>query len=115
MFPINVFNQSSDIPQRYRNRKNPVEIFRGYYDEDEVEINLPVGFVLEAKPDNFIIDDKFGTYKMELIVVNPSKLIYKRSFLLKRGSYDKTEYDNYRKFKEQVAKIDNSKIVITKS
>jgi transglutaminase-like putative cysteine protease len=115
MLPVNVINQSSNIPQRYRNRKNPVEISRGYYDEDEVEINLPVGFVLEAKPDNFTLDDKFGTYKMELIVVNPSKLIYKRSFLQKKGSYDKSEYDNYRKFKEQIAKVDNSKIVITKS
>jgi len=115
MLPINAFNQSTNIPQRYRNRKNPVEVSRGYYDEDEVEINLPNGFVLEAKPDNVVLDEKFGTYKMELIIVNPSKLIYKRSFLLKKGSYDKSEYDNYRKFREQIAKIDNSKIVITKS
>jgi len=114
MLPINVFNQSSNIPQRYRNRKNPIEISRGYYDEDEVEINLPNGFLLEAKPDNFTLDDKFGTYKMELIVVSPNKLIYKRSFLLKKGFYDKSEYENYRKFREQIAKIDNSKIVITK-
>ncbi|MFY7739155.1 MAG: DUF3857 domain-containing protein [Flavobacterium sp.] len=114
MLPINVFNQSSNIPQRYRNRKNPVEISRGFFDEDEVEINLPNGFLLEAKPDNFSLDDKFGTYKMELIVVSPTKLIYKRSFLLKKGFYDKSEYENYRKFREQIAKIDNSKIVITK-
>lgn len=115
MLPINVFNQSSNVPQRYRSRKNPIEILRGFYDEDEVEINLPSGFALEAKPDNFILDDKFGTYKMELLVVNSNKLIYKRSFLLKKGLYDKSEYDNYRKFREQIAKIDNSKIVITKS
>ncbi len=115
MLPINVFNQSSDIPQRYRNRKKPVEILRGFYDEDEVEISFPNGFALEAKPDNFTLDEKFGTYKMEIIIVNPNKLIYKRSFLLKKGFYDKSEYDSYRKFREQIAKIDNSKIIITKS
>lgn len=115
IIPFNVFNQSLNIPQRYRNRKNPVEILRGFYDEDEVEINLPNGFKLENKSDNIVLNEKFGTYKMELIVVNPNKLIYKRSFLLKKGLYDKSEYDNYRKFREQVAKLDNSKIIINKS
>lgn len=115
MLPVNAFNLSTSIPQRYRNRKNSVEITRGYYDEDEVEINLPNGYVIEAKPDNYVIDEKYGTYKMELKVVNATKLIYKRSYLLKKGLYDKSDYENFRKFKEQIAKIDNSKIVIIKS
>ena len=114
MVPINVFNQNASIPQRYRTRRNPFEISRGYYDEDEIEVTLPEGFKLEAKPDNLELKDKFGTYKMELVVLSPNKLLYKRSFLANKGYYEKEEYENYRKFREQIAKADNSKIVLTK-
>lgn len=114
MVPINVFNQNASVPQRYRSRRNPFEISRGYYDEDEIEVTIPEGFKLEAKPDNLELKDKFGIYKMELVVLSPSKLLYKRSFLANKGYYEKEEYENYRKFREQIAKADNSKIVLTK-
>ncbi|WP_395065984.1 DUF3857 domain-containing protein [Flavobacterium sp.] len=114
MIPINVFNQSNTIPQRYRNRKNPMEISRGFYDEDEIEVLLPEGFKLDAKPDVTEIKDKFGVYKMEVVVISSNKLLYKRSLLISKGIYDKVEYENYRKFREQIARADNSKIVITK-
>ncbi len=114
MIPINVFNQDASIPQRYRVRKNPFEVSRGYYDEDEIQINLPEGFKLEAKPENIEIKDKFGLYKMELVVLSPSKLLYKRSLLMNKGFYDKSEYENFRSFREKIAKTDNSKIVLTK-
>lgn len=114
MFPLNAYNQFSDVPQRYRTRNNPLEIDRGFLDQDEIEITLPENYVIDAKPSNFEIKDKFGEYKTELVVVNPSKLIYKRSFLLNKGLYDKSEYENYRKFREQIAKANNSKILLTK-
>jgi Transglutaminase-like superfamily len=114
-FAPNAFNQNQKIPQRYRNRINPLEIQRGFFDSDEIEILLPSGFSIEAKPDNFELITKFGEYKTEYIVLNGNKIKYNRSFLLKKGFYDKSEYENYRKFIEQVAQNDNSKIVITKN
>ncbi len=114
MFPLNAYNQFSEVPQRYRTRNNPLEIDRGFLDQDEIEITLPENYTIDAKPSNFEIKDKFGEYKTELVVVNPTKLIYKRSFLLNTGLYEKSEYENYRKFREQIAKADNSKIVLTK-
>ncbi|MEC4004688.1 DUF3857 domain-containing protein [Flavobacterium sp. SUN052] len=114
MLPINVFDQNSNVPQRYRSRKNPIEISRGFYDEDEIEVNLPQGYTLDAKPDNIEIKEKFGTYKIELTILNPNKILYKRSLIINQGIYDKSEYENYRKFREQIAKADNSKIVLTK-
>jgi hypothetical protein len=114
MIPINVFNQNANIPQRYRARKNPFEISRGYCDEDEIEIVFPEGFKLYAKPDNIEIKDKFGDYNIEIIVVSLNKLLYKRSLLVNKGFYDKSEYENFRKFREQISKIDCSKIVLTK-
>ncbi len=114
MFSLNAYNQSSDVPQRYRTRNNPVEIERGFLDQDEIEITLPENYSIDAKPSNFDIKDKFGEYKTEIVIVNPTRLIYKRSFLLNKGLYEKSEYENYRKFREQIAKADNSKILLTK-
>ena len=114
IFPLNAFNNSLDIPTRYRSRLNPFEIQRGSFDEDTIEISLPDDYQLEAKPNTIEIIEKFGTYKMEVNQVNPHKLVYNRSFLIKKGFFEKTDYDSYRKFIEQIAKADNSKIIIIK-
>lgn len=114
MFTLNAFNKFQNVPQRYRDRKNPFEIQRGFFDEDEIEITMPENYIIDAKPNNVIINDKFGEYKLELIVLNSTTLKYKRTFLLKKGIYDKSEYEAYRKFAEQIAKADASKILITK-
>ncbi|MEZ0005964.1 hypothetical protein ABH942_001327 [Flavobacterium sp. 28YEA47A] len=114
IFALNAYNPSSYIPQRYRNRTNPFEISRGIYDYDEITIDLPKGFVVEAKPENATIKTDFGEYKTELVVINESQIVYKRTFQSNPGSYDKKDYENFRKFKEQIAKNDNSKIALVK-
>mgnify|MGYP002079016680 FL=1 len=114
MFPINAFNQNYIIPKRYRTRKNPLEIIRGFIDEDIIEVTIPNGYIVNAKPSDIEINEKFGTYKIKLEIINQSTLIYKRFLEIKKGFYDKSEYDSYRKFREQIAKNDNSKIIIQK-
>ena len=115
MFALNAFNQMSSVPQRYRNRVNPFEISHGYFDTDEITIDLPVGFTMEAKPENVTISDKFGEYKAEYIMVNPSRIIYKRSLIMSEGYFDSKEYENYRLFREKIARNDNAKIVLAKN
>jgi len=114
VFPLNAFNQYSEVPQRYRTRNNPFEIARGFYDEDEIQITIPENYTIDAIPNNFSINDKFGDYKTEVTILNPTTINYKRAFLVKKGFYDKAEYENFRKFIEQIAKADNSKLLLTK-
>lgn len=115
MFPLNAFNQYTGIPKRYRTRNNPFEIQRGYADYDEITIDLPKGYKIEAKPDNFEINDIFGHYKTEYIVLNESQILYKRYLETNAGIFNKTEYEKFRKFNEQIAKNDNAKIVLAKN
>lgn len=115
MFAVNAFNQSTLIPQRYRNRKMPFEIASGYYDEDEITINLPTGFTMEAKPENVTINDTFGEYKAFYEVVSPTKMIFKRSLQVNEGLYASSEYENYRQFREKIARNDNAKVVLVKN
>ena len=114
LLPINICNQSNTIPQRYRNRKNSFQVLRGFVDEDTIEILLPAGYKINAQPDNFELSEKFGNYRFELKKVTENKVVYKRSLTLLKGNYDKSEYENYRLFREKIARADNSKLVLTK-
>ncbi len=115
IFVMNAFDQNSGIVKRIRNRKNPFEISRGYYDTDEIAIALPTGFPIESIPAAFELNSKFGEYKTEIIKNSPNNLIYKRSILIKKGMYKNTEYEEYRLFMEQISKNDNAKIILTKN
>ena len=115
MFPVNAFNNSRFVPQRYRSRSLPLEILRGYVDVDEVLVNFPDGFSIEAKPDDVVISGKFGEYATQIEIVGPSQVRYHRRIKINPGHYTAAEYDEYRKFREQIARNDNAKIVLNKT
>ncbi|MAN29456.1 MULTISPECIES: DUF3857 domain-containing protein [Mesonia] len=107
--PINPISAITYIPKRYRNRKTAFQIARGYWDEDEIEILIPKGYSVEAKPDNVEINTEFGAYKMS-IEIKDHKIIYKKDILIKEGTYPKEKYSEYRDFRENIAKSEEKKI-----
>lgn len=113
ILPINILNQILFIPQKYKQRNNPFEIERGYEFVDEIEIEIPQGYKIEAMTEGYELNSKYGSYKSKLENLN-GKLFFKRNFLLKNGYYLKTEYNTYRDFREQIAKNENIKIVLIK-
>jgi len=115
MFALNAFDQSSYVPKKYKNREFPFQMERGFTNEDEIEITIPAGFVVEAKPNGLEQQTEFGYYKIEFNTTSPNKILCKRKLVIKKGFYDKSKYESYRKFRETIAKIDNSKLVITKA
>jgi Domain of Unknown Function with PDB structure (DUF3857)/Domain of Unknown Function with PDB structure (DUF3858) len=114
IFNINAFNVSDGNVKRIRNRKTPFEIQRGFCDTDEIEINMPTALKIEFIPSNFDLSSKFGDYKTEIIKKDNTNLVYKRTFFLKKGLYTSKEYEEYRLFMEQIAKNDNTKIILNK-
>lgn len=114
IFPVNLYNNNSFVPDRYRNRKLPFKIQRGYLDEDECKIHLPKGFEIGELPKKTQIHNKFGSYEMEISKTGPNELFFKRKMALNHGQYESNEYEDYRDFRRIVSKIDNSKIILTK-
>lgn len=115
IFALNAFDQNPYIPKKYRSREYSFEIERGYTNEEEIEITIPTGFIIEAKPSGIEQKTDFGSYKIEFNVVSPNKIVCKRKLIVMKGLYDKSKYEEYRKFRETIAKNDNSKIVISKA
>jgi len=111
MFALNAFNQYSAIPKRYRIRNSPFEIARGFYHFYHSAIDLPENYSVESIPESVEFQEKFGHYKTE-IQLNEKKIVYKRSLTINKGFYAKSEYEEYRKFIEKIAKNDNAKLVL---
>ena len=111
IFSPNVFNRSSFVPSRYRNRNLPLEIQRGYIDFDENKIHLPDGYSIEALPENVFIENEFGTYTLKYSV-DENSISYSRKLFIKTGKYDKSKYGLYRDFRKKISKLDNAIIVL---
>lgn len=114
LFVLNAFNKTSYIPKRYRSRKLPLQITRGYLDTDAFEINLPENFTIDALANDVKIENKFGLYNLSLEKISPTKLKYTRTLLIKKGTYPKEDYSAYRNFRKQIVKYDKTKIVLMK-
>tara|TARA_R110002049_G_scaffold308754_1_gene513932 strand:+ start:75135 stop:77042 length:1908 start_codon:yes stop_codon:yes gene_type:complete len=114
LFTLNALNRNTHIPDRYRDRKLPLIINRGFTDVDEVEITWPPNYKVESLPKNESIDTKFGTYKFEIVTKDDNTLIYKREFIVNDGEFPKEDYEAFRDFYKEVAKQDNSKVALIK-
>ena len=114
IFPVNAFNVHQENIRRVRGRKTPFEVDRGFVDLDETVITLPADYKIEFLPPTIEINSKFGNYKAEIDRTNDHNLVYKRSLTVNRGLYSKDEFDDYRKFLEDVSRNDNAKIILKK-
>lgn len=114
LLTINALNRITDIPDRYKDRKLPLKIKRGFKDVDEVVIKLPLDFKIESAPKNVLIENKFGSYKAEIVTIDENTLIYKREFIINDGEFPKEDYEAFREFYKDISIQDNSKIALIK-
>ncbi|NAS29448.1 DUF3857 domain-containing protein [Flavobacteriaceae bacterium R38] len=114
LLQVNAFDVNTNIPRRYRNRKQAFEIMRGFLDEDEFTITLPDAFSPELLVTPIKIENDFGTYEVEMEMKSAKELLYKRKLFIKKGTYAKEDYNKYRNFRRQIAKNDKLKLVLIK-
>ena len=112
----NIFNKVSTTPPRYRNRKLPFEIDRGFVDIDEFEIVIPNTLQIETLSKDVQIKNKFGEYSSSIQkkANTENVLIFKRKFKLNKGTFNKEDYKAFREFRLQIVKYDKSKITLKK-
>jgi hypothetical protein len=114
LFRINVFNKNSYVPKRYRKRKLPLKIYRGYKDKDSYKITIPDGYVLGILPEEKEIITKFGTYKVCFKKIDATSFQYDKTVSITEGTYAVEDYKTYRSFRRRMAKYENLRIALTK-
>ncbi len=112
--PINVVNRSNYVPSRYKERKQPLVISRGYNYQDIVTIEIPMSNSIKFIPDAIRIEEDFGKYEFLVEKINETELRYTRYLEIREGIYPREQYKNYRSFRRKVTKGDNQKIILTK-
>ena len=111
----NVFQRTTDILPVYKNRKTALVIERGYVNLDQYAVTLPSGYIINNLPENKYIKNQFGEYSYELEKLSDTKIKFKRFLKITDGKYPKESYEEYRKFKEEIRKIDQTKILLYQS
>jgi hypothetical protein len=66
---------------------------------------------IEAIPDNIKLETKFGNYEVSYELKN-DQLYFKRFLSTTEGMFTKEDYEEFRKFREQIARNDNAKMVL---
>lgn len=111
---VNLFNQNNNIPARIKNRKNDLNILRGFVDKNTIILNIPQGYKIGDLPTDTLIENKFGSYSVNYKLLSENEIEYKRQFIIKKGIFPPEEYKNYRSFRRKISKLDNTKIIVTK-
>ncbi|WP_062056168.1 transglutaminase-like domain-containing protein [Aquimarina longa] len=108
----NLFSCDESNLSKYEDRKTPLVISRGYVNTDEYIINTPKGYAIGKMPEKKSINNEFGNYEYKLEKINENQIRFKRFLKIVDGTFPKEKYEEYRKFRSQIKKIDRSRIVL---
>lgn len=109
-----VFNRLQSVPPRHDDRKYPLEIYRGYLDEDTYLMKIPEGYKLEIIPDAVIIENRFGYYQLSLSEKDEQTVEVRRNILIRSGIYPPDHYQEYYQFRKDISRYDQSYFVLIK-
>ena len=112
--PMNVINNSKNIPPKQENRQFPVVIKNGFKDVDTISFDLPSGYVVESIPEKeTVFTNDFGSFRLQ-INLSGNYLEVVREVEIRRSVLPPEKYTDYRNFFKQIAKADSQKIVLVK-
>lgn len=103
----------SDFHLESTDRKLPIEIPFGFTDDYEIEYTIPETHKFAETLSPVKIDSEFGSFSIEFINQD-KKLLVKRKFMLKKGTFPADKVSDYINFRKKANKIDHTKILITK-
>ncbi|RZS92211.1 DUF3857 domain-containing protein [Aquimarina brevivitae] len=114
LFTPNVFSRFTNSLPKYKDRISPLDISRGYTNEDTYVITMPDGYGIDNLPRAQTIRTQFGLYTYRIRKLSNNQLECYRKLILKDGLYPKEAYKEFRLFFEKIKNIDDTKIVLKK-
>lgn len=113
LFELSPFSKIARVPVQRKARRNPIEIQSARVYSDSVIFHIPEGYAIEFQPEAIRFESKYGNYTMQ-ISIDRQKVIYKRVFLLEKGRYEPTDYNDFVAFIDKVSDADHCKLVLKK-
>jgi transglutaminase-like putative cysteine protease len=110
-----VFNRVQSVPPRHDDRKYPLEIHRGYLDEDTYLMKVPDGYRMEIIPDPVTIENQFGYYHLSLSEKDEQTIEVRRNIHIRSGTYSPDHYQEYYQFRKDISRYDESYFVLIKN
>ena len=110
--PANVFQNHLTIPNQPK-RSYDIFINYGYVDTDNINIELPEGYSIEAMPKPIFITNQFGTFTAAVAQTGKEIHVIQRLFL-KKGKYPISSYEEFTNFAKTVSRTYSGKIVLKK-
>jgi hypothetical protein len=96
-----------------KERKYPL-VFDGVYrSENEYEIEIPSGYVVDDIPSPIKVESSFGTYESQT-ENKGSKIIYRRTFVGRTLEVPTDKIADFRAFNDRIAADENSVVVLKK-
>ncbi len=109
-----LLNRYYSVPPRHPNRKYPIEILRGFVDEDHYVIIVPEGFKIEHIPEDIYLDSKFGDYSLKFSNTGDNILEIVRKIHMKSGLFAPGCYEDYYRFRRDISRFDQTNLIIQK-
>ncbi|MEO9211440.1 MAG: DUF3857 domain-containing protein [Ginsengibacter sp.] len=109
----NIFNRGGYQYIEDTARKVDIEFKLEYRDKDEVVIEIPEGYEIEARPKDIFLKTKYGNY-MVSSSLKGNQIIYYRLFEQFSGRFPASEQTAVIDFYKTIFKTDRTKIVLVK-
>ena len=111
--PFNAFNPFTDIPPANEKRLHPVVVRNGYTEEDKITITIPAGYNVESLPgEDFLLESAFGKFSLKTSQSEGVITIVRQLEILP-VRLPAEEYNAWRDFYKEIAKMDGAKVVLT--
>lgn len=114
IFIPNFFQNDIRVPNRIKTRVKPFILERGFQENQNINIKLPAGYKVEFVPENIKNESKFGVYEIKYSNAN-SVLTYTRKLTIFQNKYEKSEFEAFRLFLDEIARQDNAKVSLIKN
>ena len=110
--PLNPINPCTSIPPNMDTRIHPVVLHDNYTEQDTIVVHLPGNYHVESMPPaENILDNDFAKYSLR-IFQKENTLTIIRQLEVKSVRLPPAEYNSFRNFFKNVAKMDDAKAVL---
>lgn len=113
-FYPNLVERRTYAPAKIKERLSPIRFKFPYADIDSVIYTLPDGYKVEAVPDPVNLTSSFGEFHSNTKIVGENNLLYVRSLKVNNYSIPAENYDEYRKFFEDIVQADRMQVVLVR-